>query len=60
MLFEAISEMSREIVLVPVNKYKYLIDKIELFDNNSNNQAGGDLQDKEPTTISKPNQSDDS
>lgn len=51
--------MSREMVLVPVDKYKYLIDKIELFENNSNNQTGGDLQDKEPTTINEPNQSDD-
>lgn len=31
-----------------------------MFENNSNNQTGGDLQDKEPTTINEPNQSDDS
>lgn len=58
-LFEAISEMCREMVLVPVDKYKYLIDKIEMFENNSNNQTGGDLQDKAPTTINEPNQPDD-
>lgn len=51
--------MSREMVLVPVDKYKYLIDKIELFENNSNNQTGGDLQDKAPTTINEPNQPGD-
>lgn len=43
--------MSREMVLVPVDKYKYLIDKIELFENNSNNQTGGDLQDKAPPQL---------
>lgn len=46
-------------VLVPVDKYKYLIDKMELFENNSNNQTGGDLQDKAPTTINEPNQPHD-
>lgn len=51
--------MSREMVLVPVDKYKYLIDKIEMFENNFNNQTGGDLQDKAPTTINEPNQPDD-
>lgn len=51
--------MCREMVLVPVDKYKYLIDKIEMFENNSNNQTGGDLQDKAPTTINEPNQPDD-
>lgn len=45
-------------VLVPVDKYKYLIDKMELFENNSNNQTGGDL-DKAPTTINEPNQPHD-